>query len=259
MRLDLYLTEKGYAESRTRASRLISEGKVSVDGKICVKPSFEVEYSLPHEISVRNDEKYVSRGGMKLEAAIKAFGADFTDKRIIDIGASTGGFTDCALSYGAREVTAVDSGKGQLHKKLLDDERVTLHEGCNARYISREEYGVFDGAVMDVSFISQTLIHKNIFDLLAPDGFFISLIKPQFEVGRSGVGKNGIVKKAEDREAAVTKVVESAEACGFSTLGIIRSPIEGGDGNVEYLGYFKKNSDGVTCLLKDLKTDIKRL
>ena len=156
---------------------------------------------------------------------------------------STGGFTDCLLQNGAKSVCAVDTGRGQLHDKLLCDDRVISIEGFNARGLNPEEFGFFDIAVTDVSFISQTLLHAPIASVLSDGALFISLIKPQFEAGKSALGKNGIVKKTRDREAAVLRVVESASLCGLTLNGLIRSPIEGGDGNREYLALFIKGAE----------------
>lgn len=239
MRIDVYLVEKGICESRNKAARLISEGKVLLDGAKIAKASFDVPEG-EHAVEITENDKYVGRGGLKLEGAIKLFGIDVTDKRCIDIGASTGGFTDCLLQHGARNVCAVDSGRGQLHQKLLSDIRVTSLEGFNAKELDPESFGRFDLAVMDVSFISQTLLHRPISSVLYDDALFISLIKPQFEAGKSALGKNGIVKKPQDRMNAVLRVIESASFCDMGLLSLERSPILGGDGNREYLALFKK-------------------
>lgn len=239
MRIDVYLVEKGFCESRNKAARLINEKKVLLDGKLVSKASLEVSDG-EHIVEIVEQDRYVGRGGLKLEGALEHFGLDVSGKRCIDVGASTGGFTDCLLQKGAAHVCAVDSGRGQLHSKLLDDIRVTSVEGFNARALDAEEFGFFDLAVMDVSFISQTLLHAPVFSILRDGACFISLIKPQFESGRSALGKGGIVKKASDREIAVRRVVESAILCGFTLKGVIRSSIEGGDGNREYLALFQK-------------------
>ena len=241
MRLDVYLVEKGFCESRSRASRLIGEGKILFDGKVAVKAGQEVTCG-EHTVEITEVDRFVGRGGLKLEGALNHFGIDVTDKRCIDVGASTGGFTDCLLQRGAAHVCAVDSGRGQLHSRLLEDIRVTSVEGFNAREMTPEEFGYFDIAVMDVSFISQTLLHKPVLSVLKEGAVYISLIKPQFEAGKSALGKGGIVKKASDREIAVRRVLESAAICGFEALGVICSPIEGGDGNKEYLAVFKKTN-----------------
>jgi 23S rRNA (cytidine1920-2'-O)/16S rRNA (cytidine1409-2'-O)-methyltransferase len=237
MRADSYLTLNGFVESRTRAARFISEGKILIDGKKVNKPSEEIT-DCEHDVVITEADAYVGRGGLKLESALVSFDIDVSGKRCIDVGASTGGFTDCLLQNGAKEVYSVDSGRGQLHEKLLNDPRVVNIEGYNARELSPDDLGTFDVAVMDVSFISQTLIHPALATVLGDGAVFISLIKPQFEAGRSALGKNGIVKNKKDREAAIFKVVESAQICGFELMGLKRSPITGGDGNREYLALF---------------------
>ena len=239
MRIDVYLVDRGFCESRSKAARLIDEKKVLLDGKPVLKASLDVSES-EHIVEIIEQERFVGRGGLKLEGALEHFGLDVSGKRCIDIGASTGGFTDCLLQRGAAHVCAVDSGRGQLHAKLLEDIRVTSVEGFNARNLDPEQFGLFDIAVMDVSFISQTLLHTPAFSVLRDGACFVSLIKPQFESGRSALGKGGIVKKASDRENAVRRVVESALLCGFTLKGVIRSSIEGGDGNREYLALFEK-------------------
>lgn len=258
MRIDLYLVEKGFCESRSRAARLISEGKIVLDGKSITKASFDVDDG-EHNIEITELDRFVGRGGLKLEGAIERFGIDVEGKRCIDVGASTGGFTDCLLQRGAAHVCAVDSGRGQLHSRLLEDIRVTSLEGFNARALSPEDFGYFDVAVMDVSFISQTLIHKPLSSVLNDGAIFITLIKPQFESGKSALGKGGIVKKASDRYAAVIRVLDSAAMCDFQLLGVMRSPIDGGDGNREYLAVFRKVNGSVgatdTSFIKALCKD----
>lgn len=252
MRIDVYLVSKGFCESRNRASRLIDEGKVILDGKVVSKASLDVDDG-DHAVEITEKDGFVGRGALKLEGAIERFALDVSGKRCIDVGASTGGFTECLLRHGASHVCAVDSGRGQLHKSLLEDIRVSSVEGFNARGLSPEEFGLFDVAVMDVSFISQTLIHPALSSVLREGAVFVSLIKPQFEAGKSALGKNGIVKKPSDRENAVRRVLESATACGFEMVDVIRSPIVGGDGNREYLAVFiKKPCEGERRVL-DLK------
>ena len=245
MRLDKYLTERGYADSRTRAEKLIAAGGVIVDGKKITKPSFDIDEGTEHNIEIVTEEKYVSRGGLKLEGALDAFSVDVTGLEIIDVGASTGGFTHCLLTRGAKKVTALDSGHGQLHEKIRSDERVTVIEGYNARNITSSDVGVFDGAVMDVSFISQTLILPSLVSVIREGGFYVGLIKPQFEAGRGALSKGGIVKSAADREAAILRVLECATGNGLRLIGLIKSPIEGGDGNIEFLAHFEKTDRAV--------------
>ncbi len=240
MRLDKYLTEQGYAESRTRSARLIESGKVKVDGKIVTKPAFEVSDGA--EISVEADDcPYVSRGGLKLEGALRQFNLNPDGMVCADVGASTGGFTHCLLSLGASRVYAIDSGSDQLHPTLRNDPRVISMEGCNARYLTPEQLGEqVDLVVTDVSFISQTLLHGVIASLLKDGGGFVSLIKPQFEVGRENLGKGGIVKDPKVRRASARRVMASAMSAGLAPVAIAPSPITGGDGNIEYLAHFIK-------------------
>ena len=240
MRLDVYLFENGYAHSRSFAQSLIKSGKIKVDGKIVTKPSLDIESETCIEVS--EDTVYVSRGAYKLEGAVKAFSVNVFDRSCIDIGASSGGFTDYLLKNGAMHVIAVDSGSNQLAESLRTDSRVTSIENYNARYMRSDDLAYApDLAVMDVSFISATYIIPAIYDVLCDKADFICLIKPQFEVGKANVGKGGIVKDEKARLAAIDRVVSCAESIGFSSSGIIKSPIEGGDGNIEYLAHFVKS------------------
>ena len=240
MRLDVFLFENGYASSRTEAKQLIVESLVAVDGKVITKASYDVADGA--SISVADPGvRYASRGGRKLECAIEAFNFDIKGKLAIDVGASSGGFTDCLLKNGAAHVVAVDSGTDQLVASLRSDERVTVMEGYNARYMSISDLPYApELAVMDVSFISATYIMPALYSCLKGEADFICLIKPQFEVGRANIGKGGIVKDDKARAAAVNKVVEFAECIGFKALGVVRSSVVGGDGNIEFLAHFKK-------------------
>ena len=240
MRLDVYLCERGFASSRTEAKNFILAGSASVDGKIIKKPAFEVGDENKVELD-RSSKRYVSRGGIKLEAALDSFDISVNGALAVDVGASSGGFTDCLLQRGAAHVIAVDSGTLQLSPSLRADERVTSIENYNARYMqpSDLEY-VPNLAVMDVSFISATYIMPAVYNCICDGGTFVCLIKPQFEVGRKNIGKGGVVKDAKVRDRALTDTVEFAKNLGFTHMGTITSPIEGGDGNVEYLAYFKK-------------------
>lgn len=245
MRADVYLVSFGFADSRQRASRLIKSGSVKVDGKCIERPSENIDEGTEHSVLLELSEEdgFVSRGALKLRAALDHFGISAEGKLCADIGASTGGFTDCLLQRGAAKVYAFDSGRGQLHPRLASDTRVISREGFNARYITTDDIGgCVDMAVMDVSFISQTLILPGLSKIIADGGVLISLIKPQFEVGREAIGKNGIVKKWEARLAAAQKVMSSALSCGLCPKGFMMSPIKGGDGNEEYLAYFVKNA-----------------
>ena len=239
MRLDLYLQENGYAPTRSRAKSMIEGGMVELDGKIVDKPSFDAKDGCT--VRILDTLRYVSRGGLKLEGALAAFGVCASGRVALDIGASSGGFTDCLLQNGAAFVYAIDSGSNQLAASLRADARVACREHCNARYITPADFERTPTlCVMDVSFISQTLILPAISAVLPEGGELISLIKPQFEAGRSAIGKGGIVRSEKDRAAAVARVLTCAEALSLAHLGTITSPIRGGDGNIEYLAYFRK-------------------
>ena len=241
MRADLYLSEFGDVKSRQNAKVLIEGGKVTLDGRILTKPSEQIDERSEHLIEIVK-EKYVCRGGYKLEAAIEKFSDLIPIKGAvcIDIGASTGGFTDCLLQKGAEKVFAVDSGHGQLDESLLQNEKVINIEGYNARNLDARDFPCeMDVATMDVSFISQTLILPSIPNVLKSGGILVSLIKPQFEVGREYVGKNGIVKNIKKRDESVRRVIDIANGCGFELLGKTESPIKGGDGNTEFLAVFR--------------------
>ncbi len=240
MRADVYLTENGYAVSRRRAQELIAQGLVSVDGKTLTKASADIKEG-EHDIRMGQDPlRYVGRGGQKLEAALAAFGLDVRECVALDIGASTGGFTDCLLQHGAAHVCAVDAGYGQLSPKLLQDARVRSLEKTNARELTLEQIGGerVDVIVMDVSFISATYILPRFRELLKEGGHAVCLIKPQFEVGRASLAKGGIVKDPSAHRAAVERVCAAAEQVGLETVEVIPSPIVGGDGNREFLAHF---------------------
>ena len=248
MRLDVYLTEKKLCRSRTAAQELIKSGGVCIGGKICRKPSAEV--SGGEKISVVGEQpRYVGRGGLKLEGALNAFGIRLDGKICLDIGASTGGFTDCMLRHGAAAVYAVDVGRGQLSPLLRDDSRVISFEQTDVRSFSFEEGMAADFIGTDVSFISLKLILPHIMRLLKSGGEAVALIKPQFEVGqslcadRSALSKNGIVRSESVRRKIVGEITEYALQCGFSVTGTADSPITGGDGNVEYLIALRKKED----------------
>lgn len=253
MRADLYLYKFSHTKSRQSAKALIEKGCVKVDGNVIPKPSFEIGADEEHIVEFSEKPRFVSRGGEKLEAAIEAFGIDVSGLYAIDIGASTGGFTHCLLQRGAESVYAVDSGCGQLDPLIAGDSRVISIEKYNARYMKKSDFPhEFSIAVADVSFISQTYIHRAIYDVLSEEGAFVSLIKPQFECGRQALGKGGIVVKGSDRAKAVKRVFDSAVSNGFSIIDLIRSPIEGGSGNIEFLAYFVKSKDP-ECLVSEKK------
>ena len=222
------------AKSRTRAKEYIENGYVTVNGKVANKASVDISDSDIVSVAPLTDE-YVGRGAKKLDGALDAFGVDPSGKRCIDVGASTGGFTEVLLRRGADFVCAVDSGHGQLDATLVSDSRVKNAEGINARYMNAEQVGdQYSVAVMDVSFISQTYIHPALFPLLREDGVLVTLVKPQFELDAKSIGK-GVVMKAEKRLKALLRVYESVILHGFYVRDAILSPIKGGDGNTEYL------------------------
>ncbi len=239
LRLDRLLVERGLAESRPRAEALILAGRVTVTGRAGVKPGTEVPPDA--EISVAEPEHpWVSRGGVKLAAALDHFGIDPSGRVCLDIGASTGGFTDVLLARGARRVYAVDVGYGQLHAKLRADPRVVLLEKVNARHLTtREVPEPVELLVADVSFISLTMILPAATPLLAPGASAVLLVKPQFESARGEVGKGGIVRDPAVRQRALSRVAASAGSLGLSATGTIPSPIRGADGNEEFLSAFR--------------------
>lgn len=241
MRVDKFLALTGHTKSRKYAQDLIDAGEVRIDGKVVKKASSEIDPSLVHDIELGELCKYVSRGGTKLEGALDRFRIDVRGLRAVDVGASTGGFTDCLLRRGAAHVCAVDSGIGQLHESLKCDPRVTCIEKFNARNLSVQVVGgLCDIAVADVSFISQTYIIPCICEVLCDGAPFVSLIKPQFEAGAAALGKNGVVNSSAYRFLAVKRVVNCALENGMDCVGLMLSPITGGDGNKEYLAHFVK-------------------
>jgi 23S rRNA (cytidine1920-2'-O)/16S rRNA (cytidine1409-2'-O)-methyltransferase len=234
-RLDQLLVDRGLAESRTKAQALVLAGEVLVDGQKAEKSGHAV--SVDARIDVLAHQRYVGRGGLKLEAALQRFQIDVRGRVCADIGASTGGFTDCMLQHGAARVYAVDVGTGQLDWKLRNDPRVVLREGINARYLQPGDIGEpLDLATFDVSFISVTLIVPVVVPLLAGPGEMVILVKPQFEVGRGQVGKGGIVRDPELHAQACERVAEFVQKLGFRT-SLTESPILGAEGNKEFLLY----------------------
>jgi 23S rRNA (cytidine1920-2'-O)/16S rRNA (cytidine1409-2'-O)-methyltransferase len=234
-RLDRLLVERGLAASREKAQALIMAGEVLVDGRKAEKPGQPVAVECRLEVLAR--PPFVGRGGLKLDAALDHFAIRVTGRVCLDIGASTGGFTDCLLQRGAARVHAVDVGSGQLDWKIRNDPRVVVHEKLNARYLRGEDIGeVVSLAVYDVSFISVTLILPAAMPLLQPGGEMVILVKPQFEVGKGQVGRGGIVREPELQEAACRRVSEAARQLGFET-SIMESPILGAEGNREFLLY----------------------
>lgn len=242
-RIDKLLVQLGLAESRAKAQALVMAGLVLVNEQRVNKPSDTVAPGAEIRIKGGDDptSRYVGRGGLKLEKALREFAIDVSGFVCLDVGASTGGFTDCLLQNGAQRVVAVDVGHNQIDWRLRTDARVEVREGVNARYLDSEDFLVkFDLAVMDVSFISATKIMPAIVPLLRDAARLVTLIKPQFEVGRGEVGKGGIVRDLEKRERVVAEVNRAAEALGLRTRGVIESPIQGADGNVEFLALYEK-------------------
>ena len=239
MRADVFLFTHGFAESRSQAAVLIGNG-VYISGKKIPKPSFIIPDDTPaHAVNIEKKLPFVSRGGLKLESALIAFHLEVVGFCVLDIGASTGGFTDCLLRYGADFVYALDVGHGQLAPSLSADPRVENIEGCNARYMAPSLFSRhIDMAVTDISFISQKLIYGAVRGLLDDGAPFVSLIKPQFEAGRENIGKGGIVKDPRAHERVIRDIRESALASGLAMRGICPSPIAGGDGNREYTALF---------------------
>jgi len=234
-RLDTVLVARQLADSREKAKRLILAGAVRINGQVAGKPSDMVEDAAV--LTVDAAEKYVSRGGHKLEAALDAFQIDCTGKLCTDLGASTGGFTDCLLQRGAAGVTAVDVGKGQLAWKLRQDKRVTVHDQVNARSFAGE---TVDIVTIDVSFISLTKVLPAAVQLVRPGGCLVALIKPQFEAGRQDVGKGGVVRDPAIHERVKGEVEKFGVGLGLRLLGIVESPILGPAGNKEFLIGFAK-------------------
>jgi len=258
-RLDKIVFSRGFVKSREVARALIIEGKVFVDGKKVTKPGTPV--GEDSDISLKESEpRYVGRGGLKLEAALNYFVIEVKDKVIMDVGASTGGFTDCLLKRGAKKVYCIDVGYGQLAWSLRKDPRVVLLERTNVRYIDSEIenrgskfkgpefYDLInrdiDMATIDVSFISLTKVVPAVITLMKEKGEVLALVKPQFEVGKGEVGKGGIVREEEKRLKAVREVREDLEKLGLQTVGVFRSPVPGQKGNVEYFLYMTRHENG---------------
>jgi 23S rRNA (cytidine1920-2'-O)/16S rRNA (cytidine1409-2'-O)-methyltransferase len=239
LRLDQLLVGKGLFVSREQAQRAVMAGEVKVGTRIAAKPSQLLEADAA--IAVKPTRKYVGRGALKLEGALDHFKIEVHGKVALDIGASTGGFTDCLLQQGAAKVYAVDVGYGQLDWKLRNDPRVIALEKLNARFLSREHVPeLVDLCVIDVSFISLTLILPNAFDLVTPGGVVLALIKPQFELQRADVGSGGIVGDPELHQRAQDKIVQFVTRLGHIATGIVPSAIKGTDGNQEFFACLRK-------------------
>ena len=240
-RLDVLLVEQGLADSREKAKAIIMSGIVYVDNNKEDKAGTTFEETA--RIEVRgNTLKYVSRGGLKLEKAMNNFGVTLEGKVCMDVGTSTGGFTDCMLQNGAVKVYSVDVGHGQLAWKLRNDERVVCMEKTNIRYVTPDDIDdVIEFASIDVSFISLTKVLPAVRELMTPDGEIVCLIKPQFEAGREKVGKKGVVRELSTHIEVVQMIVDYARANGFRTLHLSYSPIKGPEGNIEYLLHITKD------------------
>lgn len=245
VRLDVLLTRRGLCESREQAQRLILGGKVRVEGFSGVlKPSTLVPEDTP--LVLLEPPRYVSRGGEKLEWALRAFQIDPSGLTFADIGASTGGFTDCLLQHGAAKVYAIDVGRGQLHEKLRASPQVVLLEGCNARYLTPAQIGgQVDGVTVDVSFISLRLLWEVIASILKDQGMVIALVKPQFEAGRGKV-KRGVVKDPETHREVLEAVLGVAEEKGLGLRSLTFSPLLGPRGNIEFFAYLRKGKPSLT-------------
>ena len=237
-RLDVALVERGLFDSREKARRAIMAAQVLLDGQPSTKPGTLIPAHARLEVTAK--EKYVGRGGYKLEAALDSFQIDPAGRICADFGASTGGFTDCLLQRGAARVFALDVGHGQLDWRLRQDPRVDVREGVNVRHLKPDELDPLPNlAVADVSFISLTLIFPAVFALLPPESDMVALIKPQFELSKADVGRGGIVREEADRLRAVEKIRAYIENSGHRWISLITSPITGRDGNVEYLAHLK--------------------
>lgn len=252
-RLDAILVKKGLFESREKARGSIMAGLIFVDGERRDKPGEKFKPGITIEIKEKLNP-YVSRGGLKLDKALNDFAIQLEGKTTIDVGASTGGFTDCMLKKGAARVTAIDVGYGQLAWALRNDARVRCMERTNIRYVKPEDMdGLADFASVDVSFISLKKVLPVVKELLADEGELVCLIKPQFEAGRDRVGKHGVVRDKEVHRQVLSDVVAFAGGIGLRTKGLTYSPIKGPEGNIEYLAYFTKG------LPTDTAPDIGRL
>ena len=238
MRIDQLLVDKGFCDSREQAQRAIMAGRVIVAGQRADKPSLLV--SVETAIEVQGSEKYVGRGGFKLEAALEHFKVSVRGRSCLDVGSSTGGFTDCLLQRGAARVYAIDVGRGQIDWKLRNDPRVIVREGINARYLSAADIGeTVEICVADVSFISLTLILPAVFALLPSAADMIVLIKPQFELSPEKVGRGGVVRDSSLHAEAIEKIRRFVEKQAKHWMGVMESPLRGREGNVEFLAHIR--------------------
>ena len=256
IRADLALVEQGLCPSRERAQRAIMEGLVFLNDKRINKASDPV--SREDKLTVKStDTEYVSRGALKLEKAVRVFHADLADRVIMDIGSSTGGFTDVCLRNKARLVYSIDVGYGQLDWKLRNDERVVVMERTNARYLTRDQFSeVPEITVMDVSFISIRLIIPAAISIMGDNGIFYTLIKPQFEAGREQVGKNGVIRDPEIHKAVLNGIVAFVNSLGWAVVAMDYSPITGPKGNIEFLAEIRKNDGSRISISPDKISEI---
>jgi 23S rRNA (cytidine1920-2'-O)/16S rRNA (cytidine1409-2'-O)-methyltransferase len=248
-RIDTLLVKRGLAQSRTRAQALVMAGVVLVDEQLVNKPSEKFDVNANLRLKRDNDpaSRYASRGGIKLEAALREFQIDVNGFTCLDVGSSTGGFTDCLLRQGTRRVVALDVGRNQIDWRLRGDPRIEVREGVNARYLKPEDFDQkFDLVTIDVAFISATKILPAVVPLLTERGQIITLIKPQFEVGKGEVGKGGIVKDPAKHQRIISEVNNTAQALGLKVGGLIESPIHGADGNVEFLVLYEPPTSETT-------------
>ncbi|HIZ54964.1 MAG TPA: TlyA family RNA methyltransferase [Firmicutes bacterium] len=258
LRLDVAMVERGLCESRERAKALIMAGEVFVDGDRCDKAGAAVRPES--EIDVRGKRlRYVSRGGLKLEKAIDLYGLDLSGCVCMDVGASTGGFTDCMLQNGAEKVYAIDVGYGQFAWSLRMNPKVVNLERTNFRYLTQEQVPeLIDFASVDVSFISLTIILPVLYRFLKENGQAVILVKPQFEAGKGKVGKKGVVREESIHCEVVQKILSFCGEIGFSVSGIDFSPIKGPEGNIEYLFYIRKSTETTTLTAEDVNALVRR-
>lgn len=245
-RLDVLVVTRGLCETREKAQKYIMAGMVLVNDQKIDKAGTKV--AVDSELRLVGEPlPYASRGGFKLAEAFESFPISMEDAVVVDLGASTGGFVDCALQHGAKRVYAVDVGYGQLAWKLRTDERVVNMEKTNARFLTPEDFPeLMDWMTTDVAFISLTKILPAAYGILKENGSGVALIKPQFEAGRDKVGKNGVVRDPAVHEEVIRSILDFNEALGFKTLGLVHSPIQGPQGNIEYLYWFTKAADAVS-------------
>lgn len=248
-RLDVLLTEQGFFDSREKARASVMAGLVYVNGQKEDKPG--AQFKAEDRIEVRGETlRYVSRGGLKLEKAMEVWPILLSEKTCMDVGASTGGFTDCMLQNGAKKVYSIDVGYGQLHWKLRNDPRVVNLEKTNARYLTKAEVpDPVDFVSVDVSFISLTKILEPVKALLSDRAYLVTLVKPQFEAGREKVGKKGVVREAETHREVLEAVTKYMEETGFAVLGLTYSPVKGPEGNIEYLVYLTNQKTAETEMI----------